>query len=218
MADQFPIVDPVENLMKLLQLVSSLMTNPVNQLNRIGGTDVPLYDPDLTWREVFQNAGYGERAAGVMGFAGDVVEPGPGEFKALAELLPVLGIIGKLPSDELARAGRVADQPMEAGRVVDEPMEAGRVFDEPMETVEMADLIDEYANQSIWHKLRHYASAREEDIRELYDAEGFESVRAALSGTDWWANMFPDEETAYRQLHRMLMPTIDVGYRTGGKF
>lgn len=208
MADQFPIVDPVENLMKLLQLVSSLMTNPVNQLNRIGGTDVPLYDPDLTWREVFQNAGYGERAAGVLGFAGDVVEPGPGEFKALAELLPVLGIIGKLPNDELARAGRVAD----------EPMEAGRVADQPMETVEMADLIDEHVNQSIWHKLRHYASAREEDIRELYDAEGFESVRATLSGTDWWVNMFPDEETAYRQLHRMLMPTIDVGYRTGGKF
>lgn len=206
MADQFPIIDPVENLMKLLQLASSLITNPVNQLNRIGGTDVPLYDPDLTWREVFQNAGYGERAAGVMGLVGDVVEPGPGEFKALAELLPVLGIIGKLPN------GKVAE---EVGRVAED---AGRVFDEPMETVELADLIDEYANQSIWHKLRHYASAREEDIRDLYEAEGFESVRAALSGTDWWVNMFPDEETAYRQLHRMLMPTIDVGYRTGRKY
>lgn len=92
--EQPPLPDPVGNLMEVLQFVSSLMTNPVNQLNRIGGADVPLYDPNLTWRDVMQNAGYEGASADVLGILGDVAEPGPGEFASAAKALAAAGITG----------------------------------------------------------------------------------------------------------------------------
>lgn len=80
----------------LLTAIFSPLPNALNQLNRIGGTAAP-YDSQLSYDQVFRNAGYDDGVASLLGLAAGFAEPGPGELKALGDLLPVLAIIGRLP-------------------------------------------------------------------------------------------------------------------------
>lgn len=216
--------------------VASALDNPVvrDALRYASYSDVPFDAVRVQFAPLVEDLRYGlsgypslegtdqltRQAADVRGFGVRVAD----QFASGQPYEPQasFGLVGDMvldPSNWVVpgagaaiRAGRALGLSDETAEHLAHALGLRRIADQTMETVEMADLIDEYVNQSIWHKLRHYASASEKDIRELYEAEGFESVRAALSGTDWWVNMFPDEETAYRQLHRMLMPTIDVEF------
>lgn len=92
-----PSVD--EQKAAMLNAIFSPVPNALNQLNRIGGAEVPLYDSQLTYEDVFRNAGYDELAAALLGLGAGAAEPGPGELKALAELLPTMAILARLPRE-----------------------------------------------------------------------------------------------------------------------
>lgn len=64
------VPDPAANAM-------ALGPNLLNQLNRIGGANVPVFDPELGYQQVFENAGYDPNVALGLGFAADFAEPGP---------------------------------------------------------------------------------------------------------------------------------------------
>lgn len=73
----------------MFQVISSLFTNPLNQINRIGGQaeNIPVYDPNLGYADVFRNAGYDNTPAEVMGMIAGMVEPGPGEISDAAKII-----------------------------------------------------------------------------------------------------------------------------------
>jgi hypothetical protein len=110
---------------QLLQLISSLFTNPVNQINRIGGQEVPLYDPSLTWRDVFRNAGYGDTAANIMSLPAALAEPGPTELRLLGDLAPILASV--LPWGRAARGNPSAEAVLQFADRVMRPEQ--RTFD-----------------------------------------------------------------------------------------
>ena len=134
-----PLGDPRQNLDLLFQLASSLVTNPVNQINRIGGTDVPVYNPNLTWTDVFQNAGYGDTASQLMALPAAVAEPGPGELRMagdLASLIPLFArrvrkpfqvsseAVGTIPTEQVANLpgfGGEHEVIRQTGNVMDDP-------------------------------------------------------------------------------------------------
>lgn len=65
-------------------LLSSLFANTMNQGNRIGSdADIRLYDPGLTYEEVFQNAGHPDDIAKALAGMAGVTEPGFGELGQL---------------------------------------------------------------------------------------------------------------------------------------
>lgn len=75
-----PMEDPIRaNLERAL----AVGPNVLNQLNRIGGANVPVFDQQLGYGDVFRNAGYSPAVATGLGLAADFAEPGP-DMKALA--------------------------------------------------------------------------------------------------------------------------------------
>lgn len=84
--------ETVANPLSPLMLFGSLFGNFANQGNRIGSeADIPLYDPGLTYQEVFENAGHPEDVARALAGLLGVVEPGPGELGQLARGLAAAG-------------------------------------------------------------------------------------------------------------------------------
>lgn len=77
----------------VIDTLLSIFPNVLNQLNRVGGTDVPVFDPHLGYPEVFQNAGYSPAVSAALGLGTGFLEPGPAEFRALGDLAPLLGAI-----------------------------------------------------------------------------------------------------------------------------
>lgn len=72
-----------------LDTVFSVGANALNQVNRIGGQaeePIPLFDRNVNYGKVMENAGYSRPVSFGVGLAGDLVEPGPGELKALGDL------------------------------------------------------------------------------------------------------------------------------------
>jgi len=116
-----------------LNALFSPVPNAVNQLNRLGGADVPLYDLGLTWQDVFEGAGYDPGMAALLGFGGEIVEPGPGEIKALTDLIPMLAIMSRLPVGVRRALGQrvAADLLDEAGLVRPQFHGTTRDFDVP---------------------------------------------------------------------------------------
>lgn len=82
-----PLPDPAQTLGMYADIASLPVTNALNQINRIGGTDVPPWDPDLLYQDVFSNAGYSDVMSQILGMAAGVAEPGPGELAKLAFFL-----------------------------------------------------------------------------------------------------------------------------------
>lgn len=118
----------------LLNAIFSPVPNAVNQLNRIGGEGDFGYDTGLTWQDVFANAGYDPGMATLLGLGGELVEPGPGELRALADLTPLLAIMSRLPVNARRALGErvAADLLDEAGLVRPQFHGTTHEFDTPL--------------------------------------------------------------------------------------
>lgn len=123
----------MEDEAALLNAIFSPVPNAANQLNRIGGGGEHGYDFGLTWQDVFEGAGYDPGVATLLGLGGELVEPGPGELKALSDLTPLLAIMSRLPVNVRRALGErvAADLLDEAGLVRPQFHGTDQTFDVP---------------------------------------------------------------------------------------
>lgn len=168
MMDLNPVSGP-EVFNQAVNTVFSPLPNALNQVNRIGSPEGDYgYDTSLTYRDVMQNAGYGDTASGLLGFLAELVEPGPGEFAHLAAgvggAATMLGrLLKSYPADEalgrtLLHSGllpsnetlwRVQDATTGRGPYVDMPSTAGpkvyateNITDQPARYFESTEGVD----------------------------------------------------------------------------